>query len=68
MVMHWTQMAVAAALLVYIGAFVGIMVAVRRSAGTNPRGHALAAFFNGLASLLLLVTAIAYPLHAQTVD
>jgi protein-S-isoprenylcysteine O-methyltransferase Ste14 len=72
MAMHWTQLAVAAALLVHIGAFVGIMVAVRRSTGANPRGHArghaLAALFNGLAALLLLVTAIAYPLRARSVD
>jgi protein-S-isoprenylcysteine O-methyltransferase Ste14 len=72
MVMHWTQMAVAAALLVYIGAFVGIMVVVRHSTGTNPRGHARghapAAWLNVLASLLLLMTAIAYPLRAQSVD
>jgi protein-S-isoprenylcysteine O-methyltransferase Ste14 len=70
--MHWTQMAVAAALVTYIGAFVAIMVAVRRSTGANPRGHArghlAAASFNGLASLLLLVTAIAYPLDARSVD
>jgi protein-S-isoprenylcysteine O-methyltransferase Ste14 len=70
-VMHWTQIVVAAALLVYIGAFVGIMVAVRRGTGANPRGHArghsLAALFSGLASLLLLVTAIAYPLQARSV-
>ena len=70
--MHWTQMTVAAALLVYIGAFVGIMVAVRRNSGANPRGHArghaLAAWLNVLASLLLLVTAITYPLHARSVD
>jgi protein-S-isoprenylcysteine O-methyltransferase Ste14 len=69
---HWTQMAVAAVFVVYIGAFQVIMVAVQRSSGANPRGHArghsLAALFNGLASLLLLVTAIAYPLHARSVD
>ena len=70
--MHWTQMAVTAALMVYIGAFVAIMVVVRRSVSVHPRGHArghsLAALFNGLASLLLLVTAIAYPLQARSVD
>jgi protein-S-isoprenylcysteine O-methyltransferase Ste14 len=69
---HWTQVAVAAALFVYIGAFVGIMVAVRRSTGASPRGHArghaLAALFNGLAALLLLTTAIAYSFEAQSVD
>ena len=72
MTMHWTQMAVAAALLVYIGAFVGAMVAVRRSTGVHPRGHARghasAALLNGLATLLLLVAASAYPLHARSVD
>jgi protein-S-isoprenylcysteine O-methyltransferase Ste14 len=70
--MRWTQVVVAAALLVYMGAFVGAMVAVRRSSGANPkghaRGHALGAMLNGLASLLLLATAIAYPLHAGSVD
>ena len=70
--MRWTQVVVAVALLVYIGAFVGAMVAVRRSSGANPkghaRGHALGALLNGLASLLLLATAIAYPLHAGSVD
>ena len=72
MIAHWTQIAVAVSLVVYIGAFVAIVVVVRRRTGANPRGHArghsLAALFNVLASLLLLVTAIAYPLHAQTVD
>jgi protein-S-isoprenylcysteine O-methyltransferase Ste14 len=71
MITHWTQIAVAVSLAVYIGAFVAIMVAVRRRTGANPRGHARghlpAALFNGLATLLLLVTAIAYPLHAQSV-
>jgi protein-S-isoprenylcysteine O-methyltransferase Ste14 len=70
--MHWTQIAVAAALAVYIGAFVAIMAVVRRSTGGNPRGHArghlVAALLNGLASLLLLVTAIAYSFYAQSVD
>jgi protein-S-isoprenylcysteine O-methyltransferase Ste14 len=70
--MHWTQIAVAAALAVYIGAFVAIMAVVRRSTGANPRGHArghlVAALLNGLASLLLLVTAIAYSFYAQSVD
>jgi protein-S-isoprenylcysteine O-methyltransferase Ste14 len=70
--MHWTQIAVAVALAVYIGAFVTIMAVVRSSTGANPRGHArghlVAALLNGLASLLLLVTAIAYPFDAQSVD
>jgi len=72
MVVHWTQIAVAAALVVYTGAFVAILAAVKQSTGANPRGHAKghwpAALLNGLASLLLLVTAIAYSLRAQSVD
>jgi protein-S-isoprenylcysteine O-methyltransferase Ste14 len=70
--MHWTQIAVGAALTVYIGAFVAIMVAVRHSTGANPRGHArghsLAALVNGTASLLLLLTAIAYSLDVRSLD
>lgn len=70
--MHWTQMVVTAALVVYIGAFVTIMVAVKRGTGVNPQGHAKghlpAVLVNGLASLLLLVTAIAYSLRTQSVD
>ena len=69
--MHWTQIAVGAALTVYIGAFLVIMVVVRRNTGANPRGHArghsLAALVNGTATLLLLVTAIAYSLDARSV-
>jgi protein-S-isoprenylcysteine O-methyltransferase Ste14 len=72
MIARWTQVAVGAVLAVYIGAFVIAMMAVRHSTDANPKGHArghiAAALFNGLASLLLLVTAIAYALHAQSVD
>ena len=70
--MHWTRILLAAALVTYVGAFVVIMVAVRRSTGVSPRGHArghrLAALTNGVASLLLLVPAIAYPIDARSVD
>jgi protein-S-isoprenylcysteine O-methyltransferase Ste14 len=70
--MHWTQIAVGAALTVYIGAFLVVMVAVRRSTGANPRGHArgffVAALVNGTASLLLPLTAIAYSLDVRSVD
>ena len=38
--MHWSQIAVAAALTVYVGALVVIMVAVRRATGDSARGHA----------------------------
>jgi protein-S-isoprenylcysteine O-methyltransferase Ste14 len=70
--MHWTQVFLAAALVIYLGAFVAIMVAVKLSTGTSPKGHAgghrLAALLNGVASLLLLLTAVAYPLDARSVD
>jgi protein-S-isoprenylcysteine O-methyltransferase Ste14 len=70
--MHWTQIFLAAALVVYIGAFVAIMVAVKRSTDVSPKGHAgghhLAALLNGVAALLLLLTTIAYPVDALSVD
>lgn len=70
--MYWMQIAVGAALTVYIGAFLVIMVVVRRNTGANPRGHArghsTAALVNGTATPLLLVTAIAYALNARSVD
>ena len=70
--MHWTQIILAAALAAYVGAFVAIMVAVRRSTGASPKGHArghvLAALTNEVATLLLLVVAIAYPVDARSVD
>ena len=72
MITHWTQMAVASAMVLYVGAFVVTMVAVRHSTGENPRGHArghvAAAMLNLLATLLLLVTAITYSTEAQSVD
>jgi hypothetical protein len=37
--MHWTQVFLVAALTVYLGAFVAILVAVKRSTGSSPRGH-----------------------------
>jgi len=70
--MHWTQVVLAAALALYVGAFIVIMVAVRRSSGANPRGHArghaLAALLNGAAALLLVVIVVAYAVDAQSVD
>jgi len=48
------------------------MAAVRRSTGASPRGHArghrLAALINGVATLLLLIPAIAYTIDARSVD
>jgi protein-S-isoprenylcysteine O-methyltransferase Ste14 len=70
--MHWTQVYLTAALTVYVGAFVVIMVAVKCSTGVSPKGHARghrpAALLNGVASLLLLLTAVAYSLDARSVD
>ena len=70
--MHWTQVVLAAALTLYVGAFIVIMVAVRRSTGANPRGHArghgLAALVNGAAALLLVVIVVAYAVDARSVD
>jgi protein-S-isoprenylcysteine O-methyltransferase Ste14 len=70
--MHWTQIFLVAALTVYLGAFAAILVAVKRGTGTNPighdGGHRLAALLNKVASLLLLLTAISYPLDARSVD
>ena len=70
--MHWTQIILVLAFTIYIGAFAAIMVAVRRGAGMNPRGHVgghyPAAAFNGVASLLLLLTIAAYSRDARIVD
>ena len=69
--MDWSQIFLACALVVYLGAFVVILVAVRFSAGVNPRGHVgghrLAAWLNGMATFFLLLTAIAYVLDARSV-
>ena len=71
MSMHWTQFFLAAVLVTYIGAFVVILVFVRRSTGANPFGQAegqrLAKLSGGLATFLFLVTAIAYVLDARSV-
>ena len=39
--MHWTQIFLAAALTIYLGAFAAILVAVKLGTGTSPRGHPL---------------------------
>ena len=48
--MHWSQISLAVALTVYVGAFVAIVLAVRRATGETARGHArghtLAALFS----------------------
>jgi protein-S-isoprenylcysteine O-methyltransferase Ste14 len=70
--MHWTQVFLVAALTVYLAAFGAILVTVKCSTGVSPKGHArghrLAALLSGVATLLLLVTAVAYPLDARSVD
>jgi protein-S-isoprenylcysteine O-methyltransferase Ste14 len=70
--MHWTQVFLVAALTVYLAAFAAILVTVKRSTGASPMGHdgghRLAALLNKVASLLLLLTAISYPLDARSVD
>jgi protein-S-isoprenylcysteine O-methyltransferase Ste14 len=70
--MHWTQITLAAVLTAYVGAFAVIMAVLRRGSGVNPRGHVgghrWAAAFNLLATLTLLVAAIAYPIDARSVD
>jgi protein-S-isoprenylcysteine O-methyltransferase Ste14 len=70
--MHWTQVFLVAALTIYLAAFAVILIAVKRSTGASPMGHDgghhLAALLNKVASLLLLLTAVAYPLDARSVD
>ena len=52
--------------------FQAVLAAVRRSTGTTPMGHSdghrPAAALNGVASLLLLLTAVAHSLDARSVD
>ena len=70
--MHWTQVFLATALALYLAAFLAILVVVKRSTGTSPMGHdgghRLAALLNKVASLLLLLTAVAYSFNVQSVD
>ena len=70
--MHWTQISLAAALIVYLGAFVAVMLAVKRRTGASPRGHVgghrLAALLNAVSALLLLLTSVTYPLYVRSVD
>ena len=70
--MHWKQVFLVAALTIYLAAFAAILVAVKRSTGASPMGHdgghRLAALLNKVAALLLLLTAISYPLDARSVD
>ena len=69
--MHWTQVVMAVAFVVYLGSFFAIMVAVRRAGGESPighkDGHPVGALLTILASVMLLFTAGAYILDARTV-
>ena len=70
--MHWTQVFLAVNLAIYIGAFAVILVAVRRSTGANPfgraEGHRVAKLSGGLATVLFLLSAVAYIIDARSVD
>jgi protein-S-isoprenylcysteine O-methyltransferase Ste14 len=68
--MHWTQAIMAIALVIYLGSFMVIVVAARRAGGESPlgdkSGHPLGAALTLLASVMLLFTAGAYIVDAQT--
>jgi protein-S-isoprenylcysteine O-methyltransferase Ste14 len=70
--MHWTQVFLVSALAIYLAAFATILVTVKRSTDASPMGHdgghQLAALLNKVASLLLLLTAVAYPLDVRSVN
>jgi protein-S-isoprenylcysteine O-methyltransferase Ste14 len=69
--MHWTQVVMAIAFGVYLGSFFATLVAVRRAGGESPLGHKdghpVGALLTIGASVMLLLTAGAYILDAQTV-
>jgi hypothetical protein len=70
MAIHWTQIAVAAALVIYPGAFAIILAFINRRSGVSPvghdGGHRLAATLNKVATLLLLIPTVAYALNARS--
>jgi len=70
--MDWTQIFLATALTVYLGATVAIMVVVKRLTGARPTGHARehrpAALLNGIATVLLLLVAVSYCLNSRSVE
>ena len=69
--MHWTQVFLAVAMGVYLGAFAGAMFAVRRRTGQAPFGtavgHDLTKLLNVAASLLLLLVSLAYVADRRSV-
>lgn len=70
--MHWTQVFVALTLAVYLGAFVFALAAVRRSTGESSlgqaQGHPLEKLAGVVASVVLLVTGIAYAVDRDSVN
>jgi protein-S-isoprenylcysteine O-methyltransferase Ste14 len=69
--MQWTQAVMAMALVAYLGSFLAIVIAARRAGGESPLGnkdgHSVGALVTLLASAMLLFTAVAYILDAETV-
>jgi protein-S-isoprenylcysteine O-methyltransferase Ste14 len=69
--MHWTQAIIAAALTMYLGSFLATAAAARRAGGQSPlgdtNGHPVGVMLTLLASALLLLTAGAYIVDAQSV-
>ena len=70
--MDWTQIFLATALTVYLGATVAIMVVIKRLTGARPTGHARghrpAALLNGIATVLLLLVAVSYCLNSRSAE
>lgn len=68
--MHWTQAIMLIAFAIYLGSFFAMVVAVRRAGVESPLGdkdgHRLGALLTLVASAMLLLTAGAYILDAQT--
>jgi len=68
--MQWTQAIIAGALTIYLGSFFATAAAARRAEGESPLGdtdgHPVGVMLTLLASAMLLLTAGAYILDAQT--
>lgn len=69
--MHWTQVFLAVAMGVYLGAFGAALFAVRRRTGQAPwgtaGGHHLAKLLGAMASFLLLLVSLAYVVDRRSV-
>lgn len=68
--MHWTQAIIAVSLAIYLASFFATAAAARRAGGESPLGdtdgHPVGVMLTLLASAMLLLTAGAYILDAQT--